>query len=163
MHTYQHTFHRFQIECIQYGTGYRHRVDYRTGRESKSEIRQRITFIIVLNSIRKVYRVSSIRLESILQSNHNFLSIGFYLRLLHLWRRNHNLLTRFIKLDEFIEFNRYFFPAIIERTRQRRTTHKAGGSFINSTTLRTTDAGAGIKHSSNDDNTCQTIEKRFHI
>ena len=24
MHTYQHTFHRFQIECIQYGAGYRH-------------------------------------------------------------------------------------------------------------------------------------------
>ena len=66
MHTYQHTFHRFQIGCIQHSTGNHHRVDNGTRGESKPEIGQRITFIIVLNSIREVYRISSIRFESIL-------------------------------------------------------------------------------------------------
>ena len=67
------------------------------------------------------------------------------------------------KLDEFIKFNRNFLPVIIKRARRRRTTYEAWRGFINSTTFRTTDAGAGIKHDTNNGNTCQTIEKRLHI
>ena len=109
----KHTFNRFQVRSIKQSSRNFHRIDFRTRRKGKSEITQRITFIIVDDSIRKVDCISGIRLQRVKQIHLYPLAGSLYFRLLYLRRGNNHLFSRLFQFYKFVKHQRDFSPLII--------------------------------------------------
>ena len=90
--SYEDALYWFQITGIEYIARYLHRIDLLACREAIRIVSQRITLVVVYDSITEVYRISGVRLERVLQLHNNPLTGILDLRHFELWRRHDDLI-----------------------------------------------------------------------
>ena len=99
--------YRFQIACIKHISGYLKRINLIAGRETVSIVTHRIPLIVIADGIAEIDGVSGVLFQRVLQLHYDFLTRGIDLWHLQLRRRYRHLARGILKLDEFIEIDRY--------------------------------------------------------
>lgn len=134
-----------QVLRVQYGTGYFHGIDGRTGRECIGKVPHRISFVIIYDGIAKIDGISCIGFQCIKEFYNHAASACFYFRTLILRRRDDNLLRSVLQFDVFIEFDGDFLTGVVGRIRLRGSSYELRWSLVIRPTVGSPLAGACIK------------------
>ena len=162
MQSHEQALHRFEVESIQQRSRYGHRVQTVAGGERVREVFQRIALVVVLNGIAEVERVSDIVLQCVLQCDDHLLAVRPYFRLLHLRRRNHNLLVRFVQLDELVELKHNLVLSGMERTLRRGAANESGRRLVYRPALYPAYACTRVEHCQHGHRHVELTEDSFH-
>ncbi len=105
--SYEYSFYRLEVACVEYVACHFKRVNLSTCRETVCVVAHRIVLVVVGDGVGEVDGVCDVVFERVFQFYDNPLSRALYLWRFELRRRHDHLVGRILKFDELVECDGY--------------------------------------------------------